>query len=201
MVVMLQEVQSESLRNIFEHPWIRLNFVLSDIKAWQCYFTIMMVSKLIDTSAWFRVPLKSIMERDALFVDIPLTSEEGQPTKNRLRLCTVHLESLPEGESLRLHQLAQISKFLRAPETAEGKVIASLVGGDMNTILPSDHGMHKMSEVDLHDVWEDTPPLPIPLRKPFRKDLTYGLAWGNTWGYQACWMKLRIRLESWDVLE
>jgi tyrosyl-DNA phosphodiesterase 2 len=54
----------------------------------------------------------------------------------------------------------------------------------MNSILPSDQEIHKAPGVDLHDVWEDIPPPPIPPRVPFKKDLTFGRARGNTWGYQ-----------------
>ncbi|KAK5202641.1 hypothetical protein LTR96_011378 [Exophiala xenobiotica] len=44
--------------------------------------------------------------------------------------------------------------------------------------------IHKKSDVDLKDAWEDisTPP---PALKPFQKDLSYGRARGNTWGYQS----------------
>ena len=55
----------------------------------------------------------------------------------------------------------------------------------MNSISPLDAVIHKASNVDLRDVWEDSPPPPIPALESFEKNLTYGRAQGNTWGYQS----------------
>ncbi|KAF2271692.1 uncharacterized protein EI97DRAFT_462575 [Westerdykella ornata] len=52
-------------------------------------------------------------------------------------------------------------------------IIAGLVGGDMNAIDAPEHELHKASEVELKDVWEDAPAPPIPVLKPFQKDFTY----------------------------
>jgi tyrosyl-DNA phosphodiesterase 2 len=200
LVIMLQEVHCESLLAILEHPWIRKNFVLSDVSAPQSYFTLMMVSRRIQSENWFRVPLQSRMKRDILAVDIPIShsgSESAGP-KKILRLCTTHLESLwePEGEELRPHQLAQISALLKAPPTCVTQIIGGLVGGDMNHISPLDSASHKTGNVELYDVWEDTALPPIPPRKPFQKDLTFGRAKANTWGYQSQGAKSRKRLDK-----
>ena len=200
MVVMLQEVHDHSLTAILAHQWIRKNFVLSNAEAPQRYFTIVMVSRHLRAENWFRVPFQSRMERDALVVDIELSNLKGELDypKRYLRLSTTHLESLPEteGDELRPRQLAQISALLKAPSTHRAQIIGGIVGGDMNAISPTDAFTHKAHDIDLHDVWEDTPPSPIPARKPFQKDLTYGKAKGNTWGYQSQRANSRKRLDK-----
>jgi tyrosyl-DNA phosphodiesterase 2 len=175
---------TEDLQSDTEDPQSDTEDLQSDI-APQSYFTIMMVSKHIETEKWFRVPFESNMERDALFVDIPLSPLNGEEgtRKNILRLCTTHLESLLVGETLRPRQLAQISALLKSP-TPTARIVGGVVGGDMNSILPSDQEIHKAPEIDLRDVWEDIPPPPIPPRTPGKKDLTFGRARGATWGYQ-----------------
>jgi tyrosyl-DNA phosphodiesterase 2 len=199
LVIMLQEVHYQSLAAILAHSWIRNNFVLSNVDAPQRYFTLMMVSQDTPAENWFRIPFQSQMERDALVVDIPISPlRESNHFKKCLRLCTTHLESLPEfeGKELRPRQLAQVSALLKAPSTHCVQIIGGLVGGDMNPISPLDAASHKSDDVDLCDVWEDTTPPPIPARKLFRKDLTYGRARGNTWGYQSQSARSRKRLDK-----
>ena len=200
LVIMLQEVHSQSLEAILSHSWIRDNFVLSNVEAPGRYFTLMMVSQQVQAETWFRLPLPSQMDRDALVVDIPVLPPGKEPkhTSNFLRLCTTHLESLPEaeGKERRPLQLAQISALLKAPPTARAQIIAGLVGGDMNPISPIDAASHEGEDVKLRDVWEDIPAPPIPLLKPFQKDLTYGRARGNTWGYQSGGPRGRKRFDK-----
>lgn len=200
LVIMLQEVHSQSLEAIVSHSWIRNNFVLSNIEPPPRYFTLMMVSQQVQAESWFRMPLPSRMGRDALVVDIPVLppGTELKHTSSFLRLCTTHLESLPEaeGQERRPLQLAQISGLLKAPPTARAQIIAGLVGGDMNPISSIDAASHEAEDVKLRDVWEETPAPPIPLRKPFQKDLTYGRARGNTWGYQSRAPRARKRLDK-----
>ncbi|KAI9848853.1 MAG: hypothetical protein M1837_006369 [Sclerophora amabilis] len=200
LVVMLQEVDCLSLEAILADSWIREHFVLSNVEPPQRYFTLMMVSPQIQAENWFRVPFESRMERDALVVDISISSPGGESEhlKKIIRLCTTHLESLPEieGRELRPRQLAQISKLLKVPPSHHAQIIGGLVGGDMNPISPVDAVSHRTEEVDLRDVWEDTDPPPFPLRKPFKKDLTYGKARGNTWGYQSPGARSRKRLDK-----
>ena len=74
LVIMLQEVNSQSLAAILTHSWIRNNFVLSNVEAPQNYFTLMMVSQQVQAETWFRMPFPSRMDRDALVVDIPILS-------------------------------------------------------------------------------------------------------------------------------
>ena len=201
LVIMLQEVDSQSLAAILTHSWIRNNFVLSNVEAPPKYFTLMMVSRQVQAETWFRMPLPSQMGRDALVVDIPILSsdkEEPKQTNKFIRLFTTHLESLPEveGQERRPLQLAQVSALLKAPPTSRAQIVAGLVGGDMNPISPIDATTHEAENVKLRDVWEEIPPPPIPFRKPFQKDLTYGRARGNTWGYQSRAAKSRKRLDK-----
>lgn len=186
MVIMLQEVRKESLSAIQEHPWIRENFMLSDLDPPGRYFTVMLVSLHVNTSNWFRVPLPSKMGRDALFVDIPLKDAEAVCHVKILRLCTTHLESLweTEGNEKRPLQLAQISSFLKAAPIGNSRIVAGLLGGDMNSISALDAVSHQAAAVDLRDVWGE-PPLAsdVPPTKRGVTDLTYGRVQGHTWGY------------------
>ena len=50
--------------------------------------------------------------------------------------------------------------------------------------------------MDLKDVWEDVPALPVPVLKPFQKDFSYGRARGNTWGYRSNGKRERKRLDK-----
>ena len=171
-----------------------------------------MVSYEIQVGTWFRTPLPGNMERDALFIDIPVSTCTGNSAaeearnsigqsrlgKRYLRLCTTHLESLweAEGKEFRPRQLAQISALLKAPPTKYVQITGDLVGGDMNHISLLDFSCHKMADIDLFDVWEDISPPPIPELKPFQKDLSYGRAKGNTWGYQSKNAHSRKRLDK-----
>lgn len=49
----------------------------------------------------------------------------------------------------------------------------------MNHISPLDFACRQKCDIDLRDVWEDTPYLPGPRLKPSQKDLTYGRAKGR----------------------
>ncbi len=124
------------------------------------------------------------MGRDALCVDIAVSSQGEAASKKSIRLCTTHLESLYDGGRYRSSQLAAISDLLKATEVTGHNNIAGIVGGDMNAIGPEEHQLHKTMEVNLKDAWEDISPPPIPKRSG-RKDLTFGRARGNTWGYQS----------------
>ncbi|KAH6672605.1 hypothetical protein B0J14DRAFT_594030 [Halenospora varia] len=72
MVIILQGVHHQSLEAICVNLWIRENFVLSNVKAPQPCFTLVMASREIQAESWFRVT--SPLERDALVVDIPISS-------------------------------------------------------------------------------------------------------------------------------
>ncbi|KAI9769853.1 MAG: hypothetical protein M1840_003847 [Geoglossum simile] len=76
------------------------------------------------------------------------------------------------------------------------KIIAGLVGGDMNAIDRPEHEFHKASDIDLKDVWEDVLAPPVPVLKSFQKDFSYGRARGNTWGYQSNSKRERKRMDK-----
>lgn len=188
LVIMLQEITYESLEAILAHQWVKDHFTISEIAAPGRYFTLMMVSRDVLTENWFRVPFPSKMGRYALVVDIPVSfsmCSTANP-KKIIRLCTTHLESLPEpeGKELRPLQLAQISALLKE-STPASEIVCGLVGGDMNTISKLDSSCHKAAHIDLRDIWEETNTLLIPKLKPFQKDLIYGRARGYTWGKQS----------------
>ena len=189
LVIMLQELTCESLRAILAHQWVKDHFAISEIEAPQRYFTLMMVSRDVPAENWFRVLFPSKMERDALVVDILVSSSKGDTANHKkiIRLCTTHLESLPEpeGKELRPLQLAQISALLKESSTPALEIVGGLVGGDMNTISKLDSSCHKAAHIDLRDIWEEANTLPIPKLKPFQKDFTYGRARGYTWGKQS----------------
>ncbi|KAH7381931.1 Endonuclease/exonuclease/phosphatase, partial [Cadophora sp. MPI-SDFR-AT-0126] len=217
-VVMFQEVCQESLQAVVENPWVQRNFVLSNTEPpkslytkihgdsfvferldWRAapYFTLMMISRNLAIESCFRVPFVTIAGRDALVVDIPVSgSREQNETKECLRLCTTHLMSLWGGKAERPGQLALISTLLKGEPTMKSKVVAGLVGGDMNAIDRSEHEFHRAIDVDLQDAWEHVPAPPIPARRGGRKDLTYGRARGNTWGYQSKNAKERKRMDK-----
>lgn len=207
LVVMLQEVRHESLQAIMENPWVQQNFVLSNVSPpeshytyipgesfilnqleWKAapYFTLTMISKHLAITNCFRVPFLTMMGRDALVVDIPIINSGGQThSRECIRLCTTHLESLWPGKVYRPGQLALISALLKGTLSMDSRVIAGIVGGDMNAIDRAEHDLHKASEVNLKDVREDISAPPVPVLKPFQKDSSYCRARGNTWGYQS----------------
>jgi tyrosyl-DNA phosphodiesterase 2 len=133
----------------------------------------------------FRMPLPSEMGRDALFVDVQLCPTNQRPnseTKDVLRLCTTHLESLEEGTSLRTRQLELISQKLNEDRDMTN-VIAGLVGGDMNAIHDMEHTLHK--QMGLKDAWEDVLLADPPNSERGEVDHSYGRMSGHTWGYQS----------------
>jgi len=218
LVVMLQEVRRESLQVILENSWVQAHFVLSNINCpeslytnipgesfilkrldWKAapYFTLTMISKNLAITNCFRVPFVTGMGRDALVVDIPISNPERRTqAKESIRLCTTHLESLFGGKAYRPGQLALISALLKGTPSMDSRIIAGLVGGDMNAIDRPEHEFHKANEVNLKDVWEDVAPPPVPILKPFQKDLSYGQARGNTWGYQSDGPRSRKRMDK-----
>ena len=204
---MFQEVSFESLRVILESPWVRRNFILSNVRPpesvykdipgesfilscveWKAvpYFTLMMVSRDLGITDCFRVPFVTERGRDALVVDVPVHDQgERNGAAKSIRLCTTHLESLHHGIAWRPGQLALISNLLKGIPVTKSRPIAGLVGGDMNTIDPQEHEFHRAEDVDLKDVWEDVPAPPVAVMQPSQENLPYGRAMGYTHGYQA----------------
>lgn len=207
LVVMLQEVCNQSLQVILEDTWVLSNFVLSNNtsspesackdtpsdtsitgdleREAEPYFTLMMTPRKLAISNCFRVPFITEMGRDALVVDIPvITNPKDTPPDDILRLCTTHLESLTSGKVYRPAQLLLITSLLKEQATAEQRIVAGLVGGDMNSIYKWEHQMPKVTRVGLKDVWDDAPRPRERISKSSR-DLTCGRVKGNTFGYQS----------------
>lgn len=217
-VVMFQEVCGESLQAILENPWVQRNFFLSNIEApesrythipgdsfvmkcldWRAvsYFPFLMISRNLAIESCFRVPFVTMMGREALVVDIPLfSSREQTEPKECFRLCTTHLESLWLGAGHRPGQLGLISTLLKGATTIKSRIVAGVVGGDMNAVNRSEHDLHRAIDVDLQDAWEDVPAPPIPVLKQFQKDFSYGRARGNTWGYHSKQSRTRKRMDK-----
>ncbi|KAL6715763.1 hypothetical protein ACLMJK_006724 [Lecanora helva] len=136
-IIHLQEMTSSDLQIIQETDWVQLYYHITDINTqnWLSnYGTITLVDRRLHISNVFRIPYRSDMGRDALFVEI----EDSAPTT--LRFCNTHLESLKEGEPLREPQMKLASRYLKDP-TVDGGVIA----GDFNAIGESDATLHEKS--------------------------------------------------------
>ena len=149
------------------------------------YSPLIMIPKSFNILECFRVPLQSLMGRDALFADIEVSTSSQERPKQSICLCTTHLESLFDGCPYRKRLLADISELLKKSEVGDYANIAGVVGGDMNAIEKWDHDIHRTLEVDLKDVWEDKLAPPIPASKSLKEDMSYGRARGNTWAYQS----------------
>lgn len=218
IVMMFQEVCDTSLQAILQNPWVQQNFVLSDTRPPESIYTnipgdsfilrrldwaaaesfsLLMISRNLAIETCFRVPFKTLRGRDALVVDIPISSSTQPNESNEcLRLCTTHLESFMRGKTYRYNQLALISTLLKGVPIIKSRIVAGIVGGDINSIEQSEQDFHRAIDVDLKDAWEDVPAPPIPVRKPFQKGLSYGRARGNTWGYQPVKSRPRNRMDK-----
>jgi tyrosyl-DNA phosphodiesterase 2 len=186
LVILLQEVSQLSAQQVMRIKWVQDNFIVighepprtfqAGIPRQARYYTMAMTPRSLRLQNSFRMPLPSEMGRDALFIDLDLYSSIGRPNsaKEVLRVCTTHLESLQEGNSLRARQLELISQNLEVIENGV-RVIAGLVGGDMNAIHYSDCTIHK--QLGLKDAWEDQ------LTRDGKGDSSQ--VSGHTWGYQS----------------
>ncbi|KAI2639566.1 Endonuclease/exonuclease/phosphatase [Hypomontagnella submonticulosa] len=139
-VIYLQECKDGDLRTIGEAAWVREKFNITDIDGsnWAgSYGTTTLVDRRLDVTACFRVHYaKTIMERDAFFVDVALGNDaDGKP--KTIRLCNSHLESLAYEPPCRPPQMKLIASFMKA----EG-VDGALAAGDFNAIQPFDRHLH-----------------------------------------------------------
>ena len=148
------------------------------------YFTLILTPGDVKLQNCFRLPLPSEMRRDALIVDIPLsTPTDTVPISGKqdiFRLCTTHLESLGKGFDLRRKQLEIISQKLKTGKNHN--IVAGLVGGDMNSI--EDVEQTWPSDLGLTDVWVEEGVLAneTVANSPISNSL--GRSSGHTWGYQ-----------------
>ncbi|KAF2829354.1 hypothetical protein CC86DRAFT_437110 [Ophiobolus disseminans] len=123
------------------------------------------------------------MGRDVLVVDVAINSASINGKQQALRLCTTHLDG-GYIQFKRLGQLSRVSDILRDQSVLEYKVVAGIVGGDMNPSNNSEETIHEHPLVNLKDVRYDVPPPPTPVLEPLQRDTADRWACGNTWGYQ-----------------
>lgn len=138
-VIFLQECTPEDLVIISSTPWVRRRFVLTDLDAtyWATnhYGTTMILDARLPIASVFRVHYSQTrMDRDALFVDLALGSDD---TRNVVRLCNAHLESFVMDPPLRPAQMRLIARHLHAVD-----VRAAVAAGDFNAIQPFDRTLH-----------------------------------------------------------
>ncbi|KAF2249818.1 hypothetical protein BU26DRAFT_290322 [Trematosphaeria pertusa] len=167
VLIYLQEMGTSDLRQIREAPWVQQRFYITDFDQTNWLFdlcgTTMLIDRRLKVSNVFRVPWYSALDRDGLFVDIPLSSNSSAEAKV-LRLCNTHLESLVADPPIRPVQMESAGKYLREPQVA-----AALLAGDLNAIQPFDRTLH--SENGLLDAY---------LELGGKEDSDDGY----TWGYQ-----------------
>lgn len=180
-VIFFQEMVHSDLELLQNAPWIREKFYLTDMsdQHWRgTYGTTTLVDRRLPVERVFRVPYAlSVMQRDALFVDIKLQG-------SLIRLSNTHLESLASGTPRRAVQLKLASEFMHgsapsssfddsenagATDEALPTPHAAILAGDLNAFAPGD--IHLPSECNLNDAY-------------LALGGTEGSEEGFTWGYQ-----------------
>ncbi|KAL4924810.1 endonuclease/exonuclease/phosphatase family protein [Aspergillus undulatus] len=178
-VILFQEMVASDLQLIQQAPWIREKFYITDISTSQwhsSYGTTTLIDRRLSVQCVFRVPYAlSVMDRDALFVDV---NYQG----SILRVCNTHLESLGSGIEVRPVQLKLASDFMHGindNDTDGGteyqlpKPHAAILAGDLNAFAPTDAAAP--GECNLNDAFLAT-------------DGKENTEKAYTWGYQqASW--------------
>ena len=134
-IIFFQECLESDLSFIASHPWIRQNFIITDLDTqnWQSghYGTISIVDRRLPISSCFRVHFSQTrMERDGLFVDVGIRDKT-------IRLCNTHLESLAFEPPFRPPQMKIAAEYMR-----RSSVDAALLAGDLNAIQDFDRHLH-----------------------------------------------------------
>lgn len=127
-VVCLQEVLTFTLDLISENPFIRENYILSDLNGttFEGYGVVILLHKRVAVQCsgfqFYIRSLPSIYSRRALFLDL-LFADQNEKVYNIARICTVHLES--SGSQTRTEQLTLITNIFSDdfPYNPAGKVI------------------------------------------------------------------------------
>ncbi|KAI0603319.1 Endonuclease/exonuclease/phosphatase [Biscogniauxia sp. FL1348] len=144
VIIFLQECVVSDLTTISTTPWVRERFAVTDRDAahWGSghYGTTTLVDRrLLPLASCFRVHYaQTRMERDALFVDVPVHS-------NIVRLCNTHLESLAAEPPLRPAQMRLVAAYLRGERSPDPDVPiprAGLAAGDFNAVQGFDRTLH-----------------------------------------------------------
>jgi hypothetical protein len=146
---------------------------------------MVMTPKALRLKGAFRMPLPSELGRDALFVDLIIQPiAESDELEEIFRLGTTHLELLAQDTFLRARQLKRIAEKLK-DDTQTAKIVASLLGGDMNALHPDESTLHR--QMGLPDAWKDN----ISLYKTSSGnseseiEISRDSSSGHTWGYQS----------------
>ena len=179
-VIFLNECLISDLKLIASTPWVQDNFHMTDVNGsnWVSghYGTTTLIDRRLPIDKCFRVHYaKTSMQRDALFVDINLNGQKQEEpdstdtSKQIVRLCNVHLESLANSPPLRPAQMKLCASYMHAPD-----IHASILAGDLNAIQDFDRHLH--TDNDLQDAYLALGGREIP------DDAEGG---GHTWGQQA----------------
>lgn len=162
-VIFLQECTPGDLVTIANTPWIRERYHLLDMEStnWATthYGTTTLIDSRLSIVSAFRVHYsKTRMDRDALFVDISLSSKT-------VRLCNTHLESMAFDPPFRPPQMELVARYMH-----EGHLHSSLAAGDFNAIQPFDRTLHKDNNNKLRDAY---------LELGGKEDSSQGFTWGQ----------------------
>jgi tyrosyl-DNA phosphodiesterase 2 len=150
--ILLQEVQVRAFQTILDNEWIRKHFAITPVtpERWPNaseYGNVTLVSHSIPAChAWSLEFANSRMSRNALLVDLKLSSPDRDNAPVTIRVANTHLESLSEGAVARPLQMVLIAKLLK-----EKMLHGGIVGGDMNAIGRSD--VPKVADAGLVDTW------------------------------------------------
>lgn len=168
VVIFFQEMSASDLEQISSAQWVQDRFYITDLDAlyWKKprfgppYGTTTLIDKSFVISAVpFRVRVPSRFARDALFVDLRLSTNSDKV----LRLCNVHLESLIADPPVRPQQVSRATTYMKAPS-----VSAAVLAGDLNAIEPFDRLLH--SDNGLKDAF---------LELGGKEDTEEGFTWGQ----------------------
>lgn len=161
-IIMLQEMLASDLELIKAQAWVASAYNITDVddRHWESghYGTVTLIPQSLPITSVFRVHYEqTVMERDALFVDVDVGN--GQT----IRICNTHLESLIADPPKRPHQLATAAEHMHDPA-----VSGSVLGGDLNAIQPFDRTLH--SDNNLQDAY---------LALGGKEDSDEGYTWGQ----------------------
>lgn len=169
-IILLQEMLESDLALIQAQSWIRSGYNMTDVDNthWESghYGTVILIPKSLPVKCVFRVHYEAtVMERDALFVDLDIHG--GGQT---VRICNTHLESLIADPPRRPLQLATAARYMRPHDHDGGAaaVTASVLAGDLNAIQPFDKTLH--SDNGLEDAY---------LSLGGQEDSDDGFTWGQ----------------------
>ncbi|KAK8019031.1 Endonuclease/exonuclease/phosphatase [Apiospora arundinis] len=184
VVIFFQECVKSDLETLAESKWVRGRFALTELPsdAWNSwrtsgYGTTALLDRRLEGCGVFRVyyGAETQMRRDALFADVTFHSDTRPREENlfhrdvrTVRLCTTHLESLPDETNtppLRARQMGMVADYLKKKARSGS---AGIVAGDFNAIQDFDRSLH--AEHGLRDAY---------LEMGGREDCDEAYTWGQ----------------------